>query len=260
MDAVDRRRRTRVLVAAAAVGAALLFAACGASDPGPDDAAPATDGDALTELDARVERVVDGDTVRVRARGFQTTVRLIGIDTPETRAPNTPVQCFGPQASAEAARLMPPGAAVTLRTDPTQDQRDRFGRLLAYVYRGGREGADSVNRALVEGGFATVFVFDVRAPFVYTAQFEASEERARTAARGLWGPPCRGDTDRPADAGPTTLAAEPAPTGVCDPGYAGACVPAPPPDLDCEDVDGPVRVLGDDPHRLDGDGDGIACS
>ncbi len=242
---------------AVAVGAALLVAGCGGPEPEPSG--DATQG-APGGLAARVERVVDGDTIRVRARGFQTTVRLIGIDTPETRKPQTPVQCYGPEASAEAARLMPVGAAVTLRTDPTQDRRDRFGRLLAYVYRGDGAGADSVTRSLVEGGFAKVFVFDERAPFTYREQFEDLEVQARRADRGLWGPPCDGDTDGPATTGATTAADEPPPPRGCDPGYAGACVPPPPPDLDCPDVDGPVRVVGDDPHRLDGDGDGLACT
>ena len=238
-----------------AVVVALLAAGCGGSSP--ESSGEATRA-APGGLAARVERVIDGDTIRVRARGFQTTVRRIGIDTLESRRPRTPVQCYGPQASAEAARLMPVGAAVTLRTDPTQDRRDRFGRLLAYVYLDDDAGADSVNHSLVDGGFAKVFVIDERSPFTYREQFEDSEAQARGADRGLWGPPCDGDTDRPATTEAVT-AAEPPPGG-CDPGYAGACVPPPPPDLDCADVDGPLRVVGADPHRLDGDGDGVACT
>lgn len=148
-------------------------------------------------LDGTVVRVVDGDTVRVVSRGFETPVRLIGIDTPETRHPDEPVQCFGPQATAAAARLLPPGRRVRLVTDDTQATRDRYGRLLAYVRTGG---GPSVNLRLVRGGFAKVYVYGgVR--FRHTGSFLRAERAAREARRGLWGPPCMGDTDSPAPAG-----------------------------------------------------------
>ncbi|GIU89333.1 MAG: hypothetical protein KatS3mg010_0432 [Acidimicrobiia bacterium] len=96
-----------------------------------------------------VTRVVDGDTVDTGVG----RVRLIGIDTPETVHPERGVECFGREASAFAARLMPPGSAVILpRYDA--ERRDRYGRLLAYVYR-----ADDglfVNAELVEQGYAQV--------------------------------------------------------------------------------------------------------
>ena len=86
-------------------------------------------------------RVIDGDTLKVRlASGASETVRLIGIDTPETRKPNTPVECGGRDATARMKRLAlrrGVGVAVVLRSDPTQDRRDRYGRLLAYVSRAG---------------------------------------------------------------------------------------------------------------------------
>src|SRR4051794_2391845 len=86
-------------------------------------------------LQGTVSRNVDGDTIHVRVRGFETTVRLIGIDTPESRRPGSPVQCFAAAASERTARILSPGTAVRLETDPTQDTRDRYGRLLAYVYK-----------------------------------------------------------------------------------------------------------------------------
>src|SRR4051795_4639952 len=82
---------------------------------------------------ARVERVVAGDTLRVTIDGRSRAVRLLGIDTPETHRPGTPVECGGPQATASMAALAPAGAPVTLEPDPTQDRVDRYGRLLAYV-------------------------------------------------------------------------------------------------------------------------------
>jgi micrococcal nuclease len=208
-----------------------------------------------------VSRSVDGDTIHVRARGFDTTVRLIGIDTPETHRPGSPVQCFGAAASERTARILPPGTAVRLETDSSQDTRDRYGRLLAYVYKTGRAGAaGSVNYALVAAGYAKVYVYGGN-PFRYTATFQRAQSRARSGVLGLWGPPCRGDTSQPA--APVQRAAVrpapgPTPSGSCNPNYT-PCVANSAADLDCADVGHAVSVIGSDPYRLDGDGDGSGC-
>ena len=213
-------------------------------------------------LDATVVSVVDGDTIKVRARGEMTTVRLIGIDTPETRHPSKPVQCFGPAATKAAKRLLPPGRAVRLVTDDSQDTRDRYGRLLAYVYPRGKEGArGSVNFALVASGAAKVYVYG-GVPFQHARAFSTAQGKARTAGVGLWGGTCRGNTTKPdpsvARPAPTPRPSA-SPSGNCDTNYAGACVPLSSSDLDCADIPATVRVVGRDPHRLDGDGDGWAC-
>src|SRR5438034_4441278 len=103
-----------------------------------------------TRASGTVTRVVDGDTVHVRIGGADEAVRYIGVDTPETVKPNTPVQCFGKAASAFNHRMVE-GEPVRLRFDA--ERRDRYGRLLAYVYRA-RDGL-FVNAALVRGGYAT---------------------------------------------------------------------------------------------------------
>jgi micrococcal nuclease len=213
-------------------------------------------------LDGTVVSVVDGDTLKVRARGELTTVRLVGIDTPETRHPSKPVQCFGPAATKAAKRLLRPGQAVRLVTDPTQDTRDRYGRLLAYVYPKGKAGSrGSVNFTLVAHGAAKVYVYG-GVPFEYAGTFQAAQGRARTAGVGLWGGTCHGNTTKPdpSVARPAPTPPPPAPSsGNCDPNYAGACVPLSSSDLDCKDIPGTVRVVGSDPHRLDGDHDGWGC-
>lgn len=152
------------------------------------------DADGAVDLTGRVVRVIDGDTIRVESRGFETSVRLLGIDAPETRKPGAPVQCFGPEASRRARTLLS-GKRVRLIGDPTQDTRDRFDRLLAYVHVDGA--AQSVNHQLVDGGFARVYVYTPSGPFRHTSSFRAAESRARTARRGLWGDPCRGETTAP---------------------------------------------------------------
>src|SRR3954468_3996648 len=86
-------------------------------------------------VSARVVRVVDGDTIVASVDGHDEYVRYIGVDTPETVKPDTPVQCFGPRASDENHRLVE-GRTVRLVFD--REQRDDYGRLLAYVYTGKR--------------------------------------------------------------------------------------------------------------------------
>jgi micrococcal nuclease len=222
---------------------------------------------AAMTLRGTVSAVVDGDTVKVVARGFETPVRLIGIDTPETRAPGKPVQCFGPAATARTKRLLPVGQKVRLVTDPTQDTRDRYARLLAYVYKPGRKGpTSSVNYSLVASGHAKVYVYGgVR--FRYAVPLFKAQHRARKAKRGLWGPPCRGNTRKPDPSQPKAKSPatpktpdQPKPRRGCDPNYTGACIPPYPPDLDCREIPyRNFRSVGTDPHNFDVDHDGVAC-
>lgn len=133
---------------------------------------------------ARVERVVDGDTIIVRIDGRSERLRYIGIDTPETVRPNSPVECFGPEASEENKRLVD-GREVELVRDISD--RDRFGRLLRYVYVRDLDTGERifVNLRLVEAGYATVSTFppDV----AHVDEFRAGERAAREEGRGLWG-------------------------------------------------------------------------
>jgi micrococcal nuclease len=128
--------------------------------------------------------VSDGDTIRLRGLG---RVRLIGVDTPEVFGH---AECFGRQASEFAKRLLPAGTRVRYR--PGVDERDRFGRLLAYIWL-----ADGrmLNALLVERGYATPLTI---APNVeYADLFVRASRRARNASRGLWSPrTCNGQNAR----------------------------------------------------------------
>jgi len=129
-------------------------------------------------LHGRVVRVADGDTITVRLEGGRTErVRYIGVDTPESVKPDTPVQCFAKKASHFNAALVA-DRAVTLRTDA--EERDRYGRLLAYVYADGR----FVNRELVARGYARTLTIPPNV--AHADEFARLARRAREAGAGLW--------------------------------------------------------------------------
>ena len=127
---------------------------------------------------AYVTRVVDGDTVEVRLGGSEEDVRYIGVDTPETVKPETPVQCFGPQASEFNHRLVE-GRRVRLVFGA--ERRDVYGRLLAYVYLDGR----FVNAELLRRGLARTLTIPPNDRFA--GRFKRLEIAAARAGRGLWG-------------------------------------------------------------------------
>lgn len=129
---------------------------------------------------AWVVRVVDGDTVVVELAGVQEDVRLIGVDTPETVDPRRPVGCFGPEASAHTEQLLAAGTAVRLERDA--EERDRYGRLLAYVHRASDD--LFVNEAIVAGGYGTTL--SIAPNTAYSTRFAALERQARAAGTGLW--------------------------------------------------------------------------
>jgi micrococcal nuclease len=133
---------------------------------------------------AVVTRVVDGDTVAVRVDGRLDKVRYIGIDTPESVKPGTPVQCFAKAAAAENRALVE-GRHVMLRFDA--ERRDRYGRLLAYVYRG--PDALFVNAALVRLGYARTLTIPPNV--AHAGLFARLAARARDRDVGLWRA-CRG--------------------------------------------------------------------
>ncbi len=185
-----------------------------------------------------VTHIVDGDTLDVRlTSGKIERIRLIGIDTPERGV------CFFSQATARARQLAM-SKPVVLRGDATQDTRDRYGRLLAYVWLAG--GKD-LGYQLVAGGFAKVYVY--RSAFQRLPAYRSAETTARGVTAGQW--------NGCATPGPKPVV----PSGNCHSSYS-PCLPIVD-DLDCADVRArgvaPVRVLGSDPYRLDGDNDGWGC-
>ena len=136
---------------------------------------------AAADGNATVVHIDDGDTIDVEIDGRPTRVRFIGIDTPETKKPNTPIQCYGPEASAETAALLPIGTRVHLERDA--EARDPYDRLLAYVYR-----ADDglfVNLELARLGFARAL--SIAPNIAYADDFTRAVSAATAARQGLWG-------------------------------------------------------------------------
>ena len=157
------------MVRALALSIAVLAGACVAA-PTADPAEP-----------ARIVAVVDGDTVEVSLGGRNERVRLLGIDTPETVDPDRPVGCFGPEASARTAELLPDGTEVQLQRDV--EGRDHFGRLLAYVFRADDD--TFVNEVLLAEGYAEVLVIEPNG--AYADRLRDAESSARASGAGLWG-------------------------------------------------------------------------
>ena len=152
----------------------------------------------------QVIKVVDGDTIAVEMNGKTVTIRLIGLDTPETVAPvrsrspqgdsstrvagasfngvnsRKPVQCFGQQASDKAKEVLT-GKNVRLETDPSQGNLDKYGRMLAYVFL---PDGTNLNEMMIAEGFGHEYTYNL--PYKYQKEFKTAETTARERKVGLW--------------------------------------------------------------------------
>jgi micrococcal nuclease len=151
-------------------GALLLLAAGGCAGVAPTGA-------------ARVERVIDGDTIVVRIGRGTERVRLIGIDAPEVAKRGEPGECFGDEATRILTDLAPPGGTVVLERDA--EPRDVYGRLLAYVSVRSGDRSVLVNRELLVRGAARILRIEPNT--ARAAEFEAVAAAARASGAGLWG-------------------------------------------------------------------------
>ena len=208
-----------------------------------------------------VASVYDGDTLTLTSGA---RVRLLQIDAPEMGSG----ECYSRAARTALLNLTPVGSRLTLESDPVLDRVDRYGRILRYL----RRGSTNVNLQLVRRGAAAPYFYRGDRGR-YANQLMAAASAAKAARRGLWGssPHTSLDPDHAIETGTCGSAPTPPPhvplvppsPGNCDPNYSGGCVPPYPPDVDCADIRAlgiaPVRVIGSDPHGLDGDNDGYGC-
>jgi len=143
----------------------------------------AADHQPATLTEVVVDDVVDGDTLRVRTPGGRDLgrVRLPGISAPVVAHAPDPAECYGDTATAILAELAPPGLTVWLVSDPTQDSRDVYGRLLRYV----EHDRHDLSRRLLRAGAARLY--DSRPAITRARGYAETAETARTEQRGLWG-------------------------------------------------------------------------
>ena len=151
----------------AVIATVILAAGCG-------DGEPAQDGIGV------VEHIVDGDTVDIRIGGKEERVRLIGIDTPETKKPDTPTECYGPEASMYTVDLLPVGTRVRIERDIVG--RDDYDRLLGYIYRVDDE--LFVNYEILRQGYARPLTIEPNSTHAVT--FAAAARLAEADDLGLW--------------------------------------------------------------------------
>lgn len=128
---------------------------------------------------ATVARVIDGDTLDVDAAGQTQRVRVLGIDTPETKKPGEPVDCFGPEATARTEAMLPAGAPVILVTDDAADDTDDYGRALRHVTT---SAGDNLGQLLLSEGYAETTTF----AHSLTTDYSEGENTARDHGAGLW--------------------------------------------------------------------------
>lgn len=164
---------------------------------------PASTAAAPQSVSYSVVGIVDGDTIKISMNGREETLRLIGMDTPETVDPRKPVQCFGKEASTRAKALLA-GTNVRIEADATQDTRDKYGRLLVYVYR---DDGLFYNKYMIEQGYAREYTYDT--PYKYQAEFKAAQRLAQDNQRGLWSPDTCNSTA--ASSASSSLQAQPVP-------------------------------------------------
>jgi len=127
-----------------------------------------------------VKKVVDGDTVAFDIDGKEEVLRLIGINTLETVDPRKPVQCFGVEASNKAKETLN-GKNVVLESDETQTDRDKYGRLLRYIYL---EDGTNFNKMMIEEGYAYEYTYET--PYKYQAGFKTAQQKSKDEKKGLW--------------------------------------------------------------------------
>lgn len=138
-----------------------------------------------------VSRVVDGDTIDVSIDGKVKRLRLIGINTPEIIDPRKPVECFGVEASNKAKTLLT-GKKISLETDDSQGELDKYNRLLRYVFL---EDGTNINLLMIKEGYAYEYTYDL--PYKYQTEFKNAQKQAEANKAGLWSlNACNGDTTK----------------------------------------------------------------
>jgi len=197
-----------------------------------------------------VIKVIDGDTIKVDINGVAETIRLIGINSPESVDPRKLVECFGIEASNRAKELLT-NKKVILENDTTQGERDKYQRLLRYVWL---EDGTFFNKKMISDGYANEYTYNT--PYKYQAEFKQAETEAKALKKGLWADDAcleKNQTQSPIIENPPANAS----SIICSSNT-----------YNCTDFKTHAEAqqvfnycggVNNDIHRLDSDGDGIAC-
>jgi len=210
-----------------------------------------------TPTEYLVTKVVDGDTLTISKDGSSVTLRLIGIDTPETVHPSKPVECFGTQASNKAKDLLS-GTYITLETDDSQGTYDKYQRTLAYVYL---PDGTMFNKYMISEGYAYEYTYGT--PYKYQSEFKQAENSAKQNKKGLWADGvCEEETPIPSQTTNTSTETEsssPVNTGnySCSSNIYNCTNFST--HSEAQSVFEMCGGTSNDVHSLDSDGDGEAC-
>lgn len=131
---------------------------------------------------AEFVRVVDGDTIEVVLNGKTEKVRIIGIDTPEVVDPRVVPECLGKEASEKANQIFANQKVLLLERDPSQQEKDRYGRLLRYVWL--NDGTTDYGRLIISLGYASEYTYDL--PYKYQTTYKEEQQKAQELQVGLW--------------------------------------------------------------------------
>ncbi len=129
----------------------------------------------------RVEKIIDGDTIIASENGKNVTVRMIGINAPETGLGSRPKECFGFEATEHLKKILPVGTAIALDTDSSQGTYDKYNRVLAYVMFADHT---NINLQMIQDGYAYEYTYNQ--PYLYVAAFKESQQIAQKEGKGLW--------------------------------------------------------------------------
>jgi len=207
--------------------------------------------DLLNLQPATLIKVIDGDTIVASINGESETIRIIGINTPETVDPRTSVECFGVEASNKAKEYFKSkDNEVWLEQDSTQGERDRYQRLLRYVFTD--NGSEDYGMEMIESGYAYEYTYGVL--YKYQVDYKKAQEEARINKIGLW-----------ADDACSVKASGQVSNSNSQRSTSPRSIEG---DRDCSDFKTQKEAQeffysaggpGDDPHKLDADRDGKAC-
>lgn len=205
---------------------------------------PTSTSNISNRTNAKVVKIVDGDTMDFSIDGKTERIRVIGINTPETVDPRKSVECFGQEASNQAKKILTVGLSVELEKDPSQGERDKYNRLLRYIFVD--NGMVDFGKSMISSGYAYEYTYDT--PYKYQSEYKQAQKEAENGKKGLWADNACMVTTKPTA---TPLSNNSSGSWPCD--CSKTCTNI----SSCQEAQYLLNVCGC--GARDGDKDGIAC-